>query len=132
VQKSGFPDAYDKHVPSARVLASALSGETAAAFTCTGSSPPAGDAAGLASFLAKSLPKDATVTASGTTVKVAVTDAAAAWSAAELAIADAETHGVRQVSVSGKTWSPRWPFGASWGDGALTGADATHVVIELA
>ena len=132
VQKSGYPDAYDKHVPSARVLASALSGETAAAFTCTVTSPPAGDAAGLASFLAKSLPKDAKVDASGTTVKVALTDAADAWSAAELAIADAETHGVGRVSVAGRTRSPRWPFGAAWGDGAISGADATHVVIEVA
>ena len=34
VQRSGYPDAYDKHVATARLLASALSGETPAAWSC--------------------------------------------------------------------------------------------------
>jgi len=132
VQKSGYPDAYDKHVPSARVLASALSGETAAAFTCTATSVPPADAAGLSAFLAKTMPKDATVSTSGTTMRVTAPSAADASAVAAVTIADAETHGVRRVSVGGKTWAPRWPFGAAWSSGALAGADATHVVIELA
>ena len=133
VQKSGYPDAYDKHVPKARLLASALSGETPAGFVCTASSLPAGDAAGHAAFLTKTLPTTAVVTTSGSTVTVRTTDAAGAWSAASIAVADAETHGVRSVSVAGRTWRPTsvlWPFGASWGDGAS--GDAKAVVVELA
>jgi len=34
VQRSGFPDAYADHAPDARTLASALSGNSAHAFTC--------------------------------------------------------------------------------------------------
>jgi hypothetical protein len=34
VQRSGFPDAYDKHEPRARVLASTLMGYSPASFTC--------------------------------------------------------------------------------------------------
>jgi hypothetical protein len=35
VQRSGFPDAYAEHEPDARVLASALTGNSRAAFWCT-------------------------------------------------------------------------------------------------
>lgn len=34
VQRSGFPDAYDKHEPRARILASALMGYSPGSFTC--------------------------------------------------------------------------------------------------
>jgi hypothetical protein len=34
VQRSGFPEAYEEHAPGARALASALTGWSAAAFTC--------------------------------------------------------------------------------------------------
>jgi hypothetical protein len=34
IQHSGYPDAYDDHVPDGRTLASAITGETAASFTC--------------------------------------------------------------------------------------------------
>jgi hypothetical protein len=131
VQRSGFPDAYDKHVPKARVLASALSGETAAAFVCTAAALPAADAAGHAAFLVKTLPAATAVTRSGSTVTVQAKDAAGAWSAASIAVADAETHGVRSVSVAGKTWRPSGlnPLGASWAAG--TSGDAKTVVVEL-
>ncbi|MCL2471241.1 MAG: hypothetical protein FWF25_05815 [Propionibacteriaceae bacterium] len=43
VQRSGFPDAYDQHVPQARVLASALSGQTPAAWSCVVRNPSSPD-----------------------------------------------------------------------------------------
>ncbi len=43
VQRSGFPDAYDKHEPRARVLASALMGYSPASFSCALRTPGLSD-----------------------------------------------------------------------------------------
>lgn len=131
VQRSGFPDAYDKHVPDARVLASALSGETPAAFTCSLVSPPAGDAPGLKTFLTKSLTRDATVTASGGTVTVKAPSARAAWSAAAIAIADSGTHGVAALGVANRTWTLGRPSDTPWTTAQTEGATSTTVVITV-
>lgn len=114
VQKSGFPDAYDKHVANAKLLASALSGETPRAFSCTSRSLPAGDAAGLKEFLTKTLPSGTTVTATAEGVTVRSASTRAAYSVAAIAIADASESGVRHVEVAGGRWQHGWPFGSSW------------------
>lgn len=131
VQKSGFPDAYDKHVANSKLLASALSGETPQAFTCALRTIPAGNAAGLASFFTATLPTRSSVQVSGTTVSVNAPDARSAWSAAAIAVANTGTYGVRKVSVAGHSWTPSYPVAASWGnDPAATGP--TRVVVETA
>lgn len=130
VQKSGFPDAYDKHVPNARLLASALTGETPAAFTCSVQGAQAKDAAALGNVLSKSLPKDASVATSGTTLTVRAPSTQAAWSAAALAVADAATHGVRSVSVGGRSWTASWPLASAWSTTASS-TDATTVQIVV-
>src|SRR5664279_1217678 len=45
VQRSAVPDGYRKHVERAKTLASALTGETAAAFTCLSTTSKSADAA---------------------------------------------------------------------------------------
>ncbi|MDR1807551.1 MAG: hypothetical protein LBR33_06525, partial [Propionibacteriaceae bacterium] len=45
IQRSAYPDAYDKHVDRARILASVLTGETAAGWTCHVRDPAAADPA---------------------------------------------------------------------------------------
>ena len=47
VQRSGYPDAYDKWIPTAEVLAGALTGRSPAGLTCATPDLPAGDAACL-------------------------------------------------------------------------------------
>ncbi|MFZ2479348.1 MAG: hypothetical protein WAW78_01665, partial [Propioniciclava sp.] len=51
VQRSGHPNGYTRHVENARRLASALTGETPASFTCLVKDPPTADPAGLSTFL---------------------------------------------------------------------------------
>ncbi len=130
VQRSGYPDAYDKYIDTAKTLASSLAGETPASFACAVRNVPDGDAAGLAALLKKTLPKTATVTTSGTTVTVDAPDARTAWTAAELAVATTADYGVRGVSVAGKAWKPAWPGAGSWD--ATTNTETKRVLIQTA
>jgi hypothetical protein len=125
VQRSGFPDAYDKRIPTAEVLAGALTGTTPAALSCSDTDLPAGDAAGLATTLGKTLPAASAVTRSGTTVTVAAPSERAAWSAAAIAIAHSGSHGVRSVAVAGRTWRHSWPLPSGWSDGGPQGSTVT-------
>ncbi len=131
VQKSGFPDAYDKRVEGARALAAALTGQAPAALSCGVRNLPAADAAGLASFLTATLPKDARVQASGGNVTVDASSAQDAWAASAIAIANSGTYGVTGVGVADRTWRHGWPWGSSWNAEQTTGATATRVVISL-
>ncbi|HOA88447.1 MAG TPA: hypothetical protein PKG79_03665 [Propioniciclava tarda] len=130
VQRSGFPDAYDKHVTNAGVLANALSGAAPATFSCSSRATATADPAGLKQVLVATLSKKAVVDSAGTTVTVTMPDATAAWSAAHIAIAFADTYGVKSVAVADKTWSTGL-LGGSWGT-ASTPAKANQVVITLA
>ena len=62
VQRSGYPDAYRQHETNARALASSLTGETPASFTCVVNRPSPGDPDGLATFLKKTLGSDTVTT----------------------------------------------------------------------
>nr|NLI50703.1 hypothetical protein [Propionibacterium sp.] len=128
VQRSGFPDAYDKHIPAAETLAGALTGTAPAALTCAIADLRAGDAAGLASALGKTLPTTSAVKRTGATVTVAAPNPVAAWSAAAIAVAHAQAYGVRAVSVDGRTWRNAWPLPGGWDAG---GAAGTTVTISL-
>ena len=130
VQRSGYPDAYDKHVTNARLLASSLSGETPASFTCVVQDVPAGDPAGLAAFLNKTLPDADRVTRSRSTVTIEAPSTKNAWQAAHIAVANTKDYGVRTVTVGTRTWSPGASTLPSWETGTATAA-ATTVVVDL-
>lgn len=132
VQRSGFPDAYDKHVPDARILASALSGETPAAFSCSLATLPAGDPASLKTFLGKTLPKGSAIDASASTVTIKATSATNAWSAAAISIAVASTEGVASAGVADETWRHLYPPGDAWTATQTEGATKTRVVVSMA
>ena len=53
VQRSAHPEAYRKHVPNARALASALTGQTPAVFSCSVRSPGSPDPDGMSDYLTK-------------------------------------------------------------------------------
>ena len=88
-----------------QVLANALSGAAPATFSCSSRATATADPAGLKQVLVATLSKKAVVDSAGTAVTVTMPDATAAWSAAHIAIAYADTYGVKSVAVADKTWS---------------------------
>ena len=114
VQRSGHPEEYRKHVENARRLASALTGETPASFSCRVSDPPAGSPEGLATYLEQTLPESSRVTRTSDAVTIDAATPELAWSAASLAIANHHRFGLAGVEVGGRTWTPSTRELAPW------------------
>ena len=114
VQRSAYPDAYAKHVANARALASSLAGETPASFTCALRTAGPADPDGMQTFLAKTYGNTATLARDGDALKVTTSNAAAAWSVAQAAVATTKQYGVGSVTVGGYSWTyapwstPKW------------------------
>jgi len=109
VQRSGVPDGYRKHVDRARILASALSGETSAAFSCLATAPKPADSTGYLTVLKATYGGTAPGTASaGPPARVDVAAAAdtTAWSVAAASQAWASAFGITQISTADKAWHP--------------------------
>lgn len=126
VQRSGFPDAYDKHEPRARVLASALMGYSPASFSCALRQPglPEQEAgangrtsraeAALRSLQSAFGATEVVVVpppvAGPQTVRVRFTAEAAGtnrvgWAGAQWLVAKAQTLAVRKVRFDGQEWA---------------------------
>jgi hypothetical protein len=103
VQRSAYPDAYADHEPDARVLASALTGQTARALTCLVHPDADGDAHALASSLTTTFHVDAKATDKVVTVQAKTTRLA--WAYAQYAVANAGRHGVTTVAVEDRVWT---------------------------
>lgn len=117
VQRSAFPDAYAQHETRARAWASALTGYSTAAVTCTLTEPAAADAAAVVARVNRDL--GAAVTASTADAAPAPTvtidarglpggDAAPdrlAWAVAQWGVAVAEPLGLTEVRVDGQVWT---------------------------
>lgn len=114
VQRSGHPNGYARHVENARRLASALTGETPASFTCVVKDPPRADPAGLAAFLNRTLPTSSKVTQIGGVVKVSAASNRDAWSAAHIAVGNTAYYGAAKVEVGGRSWTPDGRTPGSW------------------
>ena len=114
VQRSAHPEAYRKHVPNARALASALTGETPAAFSCSIRSPGAPDPAGLAKYLERTYGTAIKVTESGDGLEVTARDTQAAWSVAQVALAGVQRYGLERVTIGNWSWSHDPWSPASW------------------
>ncbi|MDR0847910.1 MAG: hypothetical protein LBN10_02510 [Propionibacteriaceae bacterium] len=110
VQRSGFPDAYDQHVDRARLLATALSGQTHAAWSCLTPDIAAPDPRTLLTSITSSYGATATATlvpASGTSparIEVSASTQDIAWSVAAFAQSWTSTTGVSQVLVGNVRW----------------------------
>jgi len=120
VQRSGFPDAYDQHVNRARLIASALSGETPAAWSCMVDDPAPPDPDQLLMALTRAYgstilatPTPATESAPATITLTAM-DEATAWSAAAFAQSWAIATGVTQVSVGQFGWQAAADVLSGW------------------
>ena len=123
IQRSGHPEAYRKHEPNARVVASVLTGHSPAGVTCGFTRPTAADAAGLASSMRQTLGVAAAVSADGTTLTATGATTEQAWAIAHHAVVNAARTGVSTVGTAGRlwTWQPRtlpdWSVSDSAGDG---------------
>jgi hypothetical protein len=103
VQRSAYPDAYRDHEPDARVLASALTGQSARAVTCLVHDEEDGDADGLAESLDETFRSDTKVT--DKVVTVTAKTERLAWAYAQYAVANAARHGVQTVEVDDRVWT---------------------------
>lgn len=114
VQRSAYPEAYRKHVDRARTLASSLTGESPATFTCVVAHPGAADPAAMQTFLTKTLGDTVTITATDTGLTATATDSRVAWAVAAEAIAVAGEYGLISVQVGAASWTrsttalPEW------------------------
>jgi len=132
VQISARGDAYAQHESRSRSLASALTGETPAAFTCTKMSDPGNWTTGqVADELTQAFGFTATPVGDRVTVKIssrpgpATSAAAARWAVAAWAIGNTGQAPITSVSTSGRTWT----VDGGWRPDPL--APETAVVITL-
>jgi len=135
VQRSGYPDAYDKHVPMARILASALSGQTPAAWSCIVHDPAPADPDQLLAELTRAYGATVFAQLSPATaeepavITLSASNEEVAWSAAAFAQSWATQTGVTGVSVGTFDWKASPTVLAGWvGVPESTQASTTVVV----
>ena len=134
VQRSAYPDAYRQHEANARALASALTGETPASFTCVVNAPKPGDPDGMATFLKKTLGSDTVTTGvKDGVLTVKAGNAAQAWSVAHLAIATTADYGLVSAQVGPYSWTHSTNSLASWqGKGPTNTTDSVTLTFSTA
>ncbi|MFT4165843.1 MAG: hypothetical protein QM650_11435 [Microlunatus sp.] len=104
VQISGHPEAYRDHETDARVLASTLTGQTPAGFTCLDRTGADGDAKALASALTKTFGSQAKATRKGKVLTITAESKDDAWAYGSFAVANSAQYGTLQVVVGSKQW----------------------------
>lgn len=129
VQRSAHPEAYRRHVPNARLLASSLTGETPASFSCVVRSPGAADADGMRRFLTRTLGRTVTVHERSGELRVRAREASVAWAAAHQAIANTKRYGLSAVQVGGHSWTHARRGAAAWEGSGST--EETLVVLRF-
>lgn len=130
VQRSAYPEAYRRHVSNARTLASSLTGETPASFSCVVRNPDEPDRNAMKTFLTKNLGTTVTfATPDATTLVVTAKKADVAWAAAHQAIAATADYGLTKVTVGDYSWTHNRSALASWRGVGST--DTTKVVLSF-
>ncbi|MCK0111059.1 hypothetical protein MWU75_02740 [Ornithinimicrobium sp. F0845] len=129
VQRSAFPDAYADHEGEARVMASALVGQSPAGVACRlDAAESAGSAQDVLDKARRTFSGDGQV--DGDTVTFQASDAATAWAIASWAVAHAEAEHIVRVEVADRVWN-RHDDPLTW---QTTGApaDGTTVTVTVA
>jgi hypothetical protein len=103
VQRSGHPEAYNDHETDARVLASALTGQSPAGFSCLDRSGTAGDTKGLRSSLQQTF-GNVDDSAEGSMITIRAGSTRRAWAYAHYAVANASLYGVTTVKIKNRSW----------------------------
>ena len=130
VQISGHPEAYRDHETDARVLASTLTGQTPAGFTCLDRTGADGDAKGLATALTRTFGADAKATREGKVLTVTADSVDLAWAYGAFAVANSAQYGTLQVVVGDQQWDTNSMTLPEWVP-AETPAKATQVRITV-
>ena len=114
VQRSAYPEAYRDHEDDARVLASALTGNSPAGFRCLDRSRRPGNAKGMADSLRKTFGSRIEVSSVAATVVVKAANPRLGWAYAHYAVGNSKYYGVTTVTVAGRRWQtqdfnlPEW------------------------
>jgi len=103
VQRSGHPEAYRDHEADGRVLASTLTGESPAGFTCLERQGTKGDPAALLAGLKNTFGK-ISASSQGHVVRVRAPSVRLAWAYASYAVANSKTYGLVTADVVGRRW----------------------------
>lgn len=130
VQRSGFPEAYADHEQEGRILASTLTGRSAAGLGCRLKPvEQAGDGAVVVADLQAQL--GVTASQQGTQVTLTGSNAEQAWAAGQWAVARAEAYGIDRVQVGGQAWQRSQDQDALTWVGAPAGETPTSVTIRM-
>jgi len=132
VQRSAYPSAYAQHEDAARALASALTGNSAAAFTCvvsddeetgTAAKVIAGLRRGFGSLVhpTKGLRQNLTVPVKSPII---------GWSVAHYAVAMAPELHIKTVLFAGKTWHTGKDSAKGWTDDATASTAEVTLLME--
>jgi hypothetical protein len=103
IQFSGHPEAYRDHEADARILASALTGQSPAGLSCLDRSGTAGDAKELRSSLQRTFGA-LNDSSDGSVVTISARGSRQAWAYAHFAVANAQSYGVTAVKVANRLW----------------------------
>ena len=134
VQRSAFPEAYEKWVEEATVLSEALVGQSPGAVTCTHSDQPAARGPAAAAALADRLRYDwgdnvATRPPSGLVgLEVPAADTRTGWQYAHWLVAHSTEQGVASVRFDGQAWAAD---SGKWSQVTANPDDAGHVVAAV-
>jgi hypothetical protein len=130
VQRSGYPSAYAVYENDARALASALTGYSAAAFSChlavpSAARPPAArEATTVRRSLASAFGAVSVTVASGSRLEVSAASRPRGWAMASYLVSRAPALGLTHVRYAGRTWSAGsdagWQRDASSSSGAVS------------
>jgi len=103
IQRSGHPEAYNDHEADARVLASALTGQSPAGFSCLDRSGTSGSTKGLRTSLQRTF-GNINDSAEGPVISIRASGDRHAWAYAHYAVANAKFYGVTTVKIGDRTW----------------------------
>ncbi|MFC4017765.1 hypothetical protein ACFOW4_07385 [Micromonospora sp. GCM10011542] len=132
VQRSAYPEAYQKWAADAEVLSRALLGDATGAVACTVRSTPVMRGATAAAALTRNLALDwglsGTTPADLTGLAVAASDQRDGWRYAHWLVSHAQDHGVKRVRFGDLEWTARDGTWARVSDDPTT---AGRVVAEV-
>lgn len=138
VQRSGYPDAYDQHVARARLLATALSGQTPAAWSCVSPTIGAPDPDSLTRAIAQAYGDTINLSASQpagggapASVTWTATSTDIAWSVAAFAQSWTSRVGVSSVLVGTQRWQASTTQLSSWTAVTSGGIGPTSLVVTF-
>jgi hypothetical protein len=132
VQRSAYPEAYQKWADESTVLTKALLGHATGAVSCTFPGEPAVRGATAATALATRLRLDwgevRAVPPSAPGLALVVGDTRAGWQFAHWLVAHSSGHGVMRVRYGDLEWTAR---GGAWSRVDRAGAQPERVVAEV-